>query len=100
MVDPISSEPVRIHIWVTGRVQGVGFRSFVQQVGKQFDLTGWVCNVGYDNVEVLAEGPVDKLKMFAESVKIGPGASRVEEIRIEWGTASGEFQNFGVKYAA
>jgi acylphosphatase len=99
MVDPISSEPLRIHIWVTGRVQGVGFRSFVQQVGRQLDLTGWVRNDGYDSVEMLAEGPLDKLKQFAGSVKIGPVASRVEAIREEWETASGEYMEFFVRSA-
>ena len=90
---------IRIHIWVTGRVQGVGFRAFVQQSGVLFNLTGWVRNVGYDTVETVAEGPRERLEKFAEAVKTGPRAGRVEEARIEWETARGEFQNFGVKYS-
>jgi acylphosphatase len=98
MTEPKPSELLRIHIWVTGRVQGVGFRSFVQQSGVHFDLTGWVRNVGYDMVETVAEGSCDRLEKFAQAVKTGPRAGRVDETRVEWESANGEFQNFGVKY--
>jgi acylphosphatase len=89
----------RIHIWATGRVQGVGFRSFVQQSGMLAGLTGWVRNVGDDTVETVAEGPREGLERFLESVKIGPRAGRVDENRFEWETASGEFQDFRIKYS-
>jgi len=98
MTEPKPSDPIRIHIWVTGRVQGVGYRAFVQQSGLLYNLTGWVCNVGYDGVETVAEGPREELEKFAEAVKNGPRAGRVDEARIEWETARGEFQNFSVKY--
>ncbi len=98
MANPKPSDPIRIHIWVTGRVQSVGFRAFVQQSGVLYNLTGWVRNVGYDTVETVAEGSREWLEKFAEAVKNGPRAGRVDEARIEWETARGEFQNFGVKY--
>ena len=49
-------EIVRVHIWVKGRVQGVGFRAFVQQNALPIGVTGWVRNVGYNTVEAVAEG--------------------------------------------
>ena len=91
-------DPARLHIWVTGRVQGVGFRSFVQQSGVQFSLTGWVRNVGYDTVETVAEGSPQVLERFMEAVKTGPRAGRVDEVRIEWEAAQAEFSDFSVKY--
>lgn len=97
MTDPKPNDPHCIHIWLTGHVQGVGFRSFVQQSGVRFGLTGWVRNVGYDMLETVAEGPRDRLEKFAETVKNGPRAGRVDEARIEWETATGEFKDFGVK---
>jgi acylphosphatase len=100
MTEQEPGNPVRIHIWVTGHVQGVGFRAFVQQSGVQFGLTGWVRNLGYDTVETVAEGSRDKLVDFAKAVKNGPRAARVNEARMEWELATGEFQNFGVKYSA
>lgn len=99
MTEPKPSDSLRIHIWVTGHVQGVGFRAFVQQSGVLFGLTGWVRNAGYDTVETVAEGTRDGLEKFAEAVKNGPHAGKVDEARIEWETATGEFQNFGVKFS-
>ena len=87
----------RVHIWVTGRVQGVGFRAFVLQSGSLFGITGWVRNVGYEGVETVAEGPHKVLERFAELVKAGPHASRVDETRLDWETPTGAFKGFVVK---
>jgi len=56
MTDANPNEIVRAHVWVTGRVQNVGFRAFVQESGALLRLTGWVRNVSYDRVEAVAEG--------------------------------------------
>jgi len=84
---------------VTGRVQGVGFRAFVQQSAQLFGLTGWVRNVGYDEVETLAEGNRDILERFAETVSQGPRASRIDEAKVEWAMPTGEFRDFDVEYS-
>jgi acylphosphatase len=94
-----SGDQKRIHLWVTGRVQGVGFRAFVQGSAFRLGLTGWVRNAGYDSVEVVVEGVRDRLEEFAREVKTGPRAGRVDEARVEWEKASGEFQDFNVKYS-
>jgi acylphosphatase len=88
----------RVHIWVRGRVQGVGFRSFIQQSGSLLGLTGWVRNVGRNQVEMLAEGQRQVLEKFIEIAKTGPRVSHVDEARVEWETPLGEFKDFGVKY--
>ena len=88
---------VRAHIWVKGRVQGVGFRAHVEYEARQIDgLTGWVRNVGYDTVEAIAEGERDKVELFIEKMKQGPRMSRVDESRVEWEAVTGEFVGFGV----
>lgn len=87
----------RLHIWVTGRVQGVGFRAFVAQAAQSLGLCGWVRNVGYDQVEALAEGQRADLEKFALLVRAGPRASRVDESRQEWLPANGEFSDFHVR---
>ena len=89
---------VRAHIWVKGRVQGVGFRAHVDYSAAQIGgLTGWVRNVGYDTVEAVAEGERDKVELFIEKMKQGPRMSRVDEARVEWEAVTGEFREFGVK---
>ncbi len=92
-------ETVRAHVWVTGRVQGVGFRAFVQQAGAHYRLTGWVRNIGYDQVETVAEGPRSEVEQFVVTVRSGPRASRVDEARLEWETPTGEFHNFDVRHS-
>jgi acylphosphatase len=90
-------EQVRVHIIVFGRVQGVGFRAFVLQAGTLFGLTGWVRNVGYDQVETIAEGPRCIVERFAETVKTGPRASRVDDTRVDWETPLRQFDQFIVR---
>ncbi len=97
MTIPGRVDLARVHIWVTGRVQGVGFRAFVLQSGAMFGLTGWVHNVGYNQVETVAEGPRAVLERFAQVVKTGPRASTVDEARTEWEKPGGEFEGFEVR---
>ena len=92
-----TADLARVHIWVIGRVQGVGFRAFVMQSGAMFGLAGWVRNVGYNQVETVAEGSKAVLERFAEVVKTGPRASYVDEARLEWETPLGEFKGFDVR---
>ncbi|HET9588066.1 MAG TPA: acylphosphatase [Anaerolineales bacterium] len=97
--NPISGdERVRAHVWVHGRVQGVGFRAHVEYGARQIGgLTGWVRNVGYDTVEAVAEGEREKVERFIEMIKDGPRSSRVDESRVEWEEPTGEFDRFWVK---
>ena len=88
----------RVHIWVRGRVQGVGFRAFVQQSGALFGLAGWVRNVDDDRVETVAEGRRDVIERFVQAVKTGPRAARVDEARVEWETPQGDLKQFGIRF--
>jgi acylphosphatase len=90
-------EMVRVHVWVQGLVQNVGFRAYVEYSAHQLDVTGWVRNVRYDTVEAVAEGKRGKVDRFVEAMKAGPRASRVNESKVEWENATGEFKEFGVR---
>jgi acylphosphatase len=92
------SEIVRAHVWVKGRVQGVGFRAHVEYSARQIGgLTGWVRNVGYDTVEAVVEGERDNAERLIEAIKQGPRASRVDDANVDWERPTGEFLQFGVK---
>lgn len=97
MSEKSPNELSRVHIWVTGRVQGVGFRAFVIQVGNMLGLSGWVRNLGYDQVETVAEGSRQVLERFLDMVKTGPRPAHVDESRVEWENPTGEFNRFYVK---
>ena len=92
---------VRAHIWVKGRVQGVGFRAHVEYRARQIGgLTGWVRNVGYDTVEAIAEGERADVERLIEVMKEGPRGARVDESKVEWEGPTGEFDRFGVRRSA
>jgi len=89
---------VRAHIWVKGRVQGVGFRAYVEYSARQIGgLAGWVRNVGYDRVEAVTEGERENVERLIEAMKQGPRSSYVDESKVEWEAPTGEFAQFGVK---
>lgn len=95
---PGNHEIIRIRMQVTGRVQGVGFRAHVEHHARQVGgITGWVRNVGYDVVEVLAEGERSSLERFAGLVKQGPAGAHVNESQLEEDAATGEFPDFKVR---
>ena len=89
---------VRAHIWVKGRVQGVGFRAYVEYRARQIGgVSGWVRNVGYDTVEAIGEGERENVDQLIQVMKEGPRGSRVDEAKVEWEKPTGEFDRFGVK---
>ena len=93
----MSENPVRVHIWVTGRVQGVGFRAFVASSAAYLNLTGWVRNVSWDTVETLAQGSREQVDQFVQALKNGPRASRVDHCRVEEETTGSEFTSFEIR---
>lgn len=91
------NEMVRAHIWVKGHVQNVGFRAHVEYSARPIGVTGWVRNVGYDEVEAVAEGTRDQVDRLIQLMKQGPRGARVEESRVEWEAVTGEFSGFGMR---
>ena len=72
----------RIHIAVSGIVQGVGFRPFLHRLARECSLNGWVRNTS-SGVELELEGPDEALKGFADGLKRkAPPLAVVEDVRI------------------
>ena len=91
------TEKVRVHAFVSGKVQAVRFRVFTLRTSANFQITGWVRNRFNKNVELIAEGKRTKLEKFLEIIKIGPANSNVEKIEKEWQSATGEFKKFRIR---
>jgi acylphosphatase len=91
-------EVLRAKLCVMGKVQGVGYRAYAARVASQRDLCGGVRNRNDGRVELEIEGPKDKILTFIEDLKIGPPASRVTDIEVEWSPATGRFSDFQVWY--
>jgi acylphosphatase len=71
---------MRLHVVVRGRVQGVGFRWFVNQTARSLDVAGWVRNRPDGGVEVAAEGPGDAIAELRAELSRGPDGARVESL--------------------
>ena len=95
----ISNETIRVHIWVKGRVQAVGFRAHVEYHSLQIGVLGWVRNLNHDTVETVAEGTREQIDQFIEMVKTGPRSSRVDEAIIEYEPTTGHLNGFSVKHS-
>ena len=65
---------------VRGRVQGVGFRWFVEREAHLLAVSGWVRNNADGSVEVLAQGTRDQLLGLRSRLRQGPRAARVDEV--------------------
>lgn len=88
----------RIHIIVSGRVQGVSFRFGTKRHAKKLDITGYVMNKDDGTVEIIAEGEETNLKELIRWCMKGPFLARVEDIKTEWKEYKGEFEYFSIRY--
>jgi acylphosphatase len=67
----------RVRIVLRGRVQGVGFRRFVERVARGAGVAGWVRNRADGSVELVAEGTVDQIETVRAQVRLGPPGAAV-----------------------
>jgi acylphosphatase len=70
-----------VHLLVSGRVQGVGFRWFVRVTGRRLQLSGWVRNCPDGSVEIAAAGREDRLEELRRLVHEGPDGAVVTDVR-------------------
>jgi acylphosphatase len=88
----------RLHLRITGQVQGVFFRVHAQEEAQRLGLNGWVRNRADGSVEAVAEGPEDALRQLAAWCQRGSPGSMVEEVEEDWGEATGEHAGFMIRH--
>ena len=81
---------------VSGRVTGVGFRYFAQDVARREGLTGVVRNLPDGRVEAVAEGEAESLTRFEAALRRGPSRARVEQIEVDALPVDGHYLGFSV----
>ena len=89
---------VRAHVFISGMVQGVFFRSETMDEAKQLGIIGWIRNIPDGRVEAVFEGEEENIKKLVEFCKRGPPGARVTGVDIIWENYAGEFRNFEVRY--
>lgn len=87
----------RLHAIARGRVQAVGFRFFVIDEARALGLSGWVRN-GDDcrTVEVVAEGPEERLRQLEAALRAGPRMARVDSVEAAWSDAAEGYRSFEI----
>lgn len=90
-------EQKRIHLFISGGVQGVGYRAWFRREALKSGVSGWVRNRGDKTVEAICEGDIAALKRLIELAKQGPPVAQIDNIDVAWETARGEFIGFEIK---
>jgi acylphosphatase len=88
----------RVHLKISGRVQGVCYRMYAQEQAERLALTGWISNAHDGSVEALAEGDEPALEAFIKWCRQGPPAARVTNVEITYSDAINEFSEFSIGY--
>jgi acylphosphatase len=93
-----NDDRARLHMIVSGRVQGVFFRHSTMEEARNLGLTGWVRNLASgDEVEIVAEGSRRNLQMLWAWAHTGPPGARVHNVTEEWSEPRDEFTSFRVR---
>lgn len=82
------------HIYVSGFVQGVGFRAYVRSKSRKLGLTGWVRNLSDGRVEAIIQGEKEAIEKVLNHTKRGSFFSKVKNVVVEWEDAAEEFLEF------
>jgi len=88
---------VRIHLLVSGRVQGVWYRKTILDGVGALSLTGFVRNLPDGRVEIVAEGERGSLEQLVALARKGSPMSSVEEVVLSWENALGDLGTFSIQ---
>jgi acylphosphatase len=85
------------HVSITGRVQGVFFRSWLRQQADELGVTGWVRNCPDGRVDAHIEGEQAAVEQMIGRMHRGPPAAQVEDVKL-WDVEPCDFKDFEVRH--
>jgi acylphosphatase len=86
----LGTDPLRAHVRVAGRVQGVFFRGDTYERARSRRLAGWVRNLPDGSVEAVFEGPREAVESLVRWCERGPSGARVDDVQVRWENPRGE----------
>ncbi|HSN14814.1 MAG TPA: acylphosphatase [Anaeromyxobacteraceae bacterium] len=91
------AELSRVHLFVSGRVQGVFFRQSTVDEARRLGVSGWVTNLPDGRVEVEAEGERRALEALLAFCRRGPPSARVDLVDVRWSAYGGDLGPFATR---
>jgi acylphosphatase len=82
------------HVFISGNVQGVGYRQFVKQNARKLGVNGWVRNSEDGGVEAVFQGEESMVEVMIEQCKKGSMLSEVEHVGFEWEAIEETLEDF------
>jgi acylphosphatase len=82
------------HVFISGFVQGVGYRAFVKKHATELGLTGWVKNLPDGRVEAMFQGKKETIEKMVELCKKGPFMAEVEDVEVLWEDSKQQLSSF------
>jgi acylphosphatase len=73
-----------VHLFITGKVQGVFFRAKAKEIAEKYEITGWIKNTLDEKVEAMIYGQSNKVNEFIEWCRTGPERANVDEVIISY----------------
>ena len=93
-----SSPAERAHVFYSGRVQGVGFRYLAEDIAHRTGVRGFVKNLPDGRVEVVCEGPKEKIDAFLSQVRESTLARYIQKTDCLWEEPAGTFTDFTIEF--
>jgi acylphosphatase len=86
----------RVHVFYSGRVQGVGFRYTTKNVAAGYEVTGTVRNLADGRVEMVIEGEKTELVQFLQGIRDSEVGGLIRQEQMAWSDGTGEFRGFEI----
>ena len=88
----------RVHVFISGKVQGVWFRAYTKEEADRLGVKGWVRNLPDGRVEAVFEGDEEAVEEMVRWCHQGSPMSRVERVEVQEEPYRGEFEDFSIRY--
>lgn len=92
------TENIRVKLIIQGKVQGVYYRAFAQEMAHQYKITGFARNISSGDVEIAAEGNKNDIESYINELWKGPPMALVRDIIKSEDKYKEEFKGFSIRY--
>lgn len=88
----------RVHVVISGKVQGVFYRDSTKQKAQQLSVNGWVRNLNDGRVEAVFEGDEQAIHDLIDWCYKGPRLAQVSDVDVRFLSVTNEFDTFSIRY--